>query len=422
MPPQALDEFTVKYHAALEAAFDHFGRGRFPLHGNKVDVIHICIAADGYVTFYLPAPAGLPASAPRGCMMIDYSQYTLNVLCQAMHARYLKVGNPRIGRPAFELPGVPPDEAAPEGFAGHFFSETVLAACVSRAIVGVPLPGMMVTPLMHVEGGIVTGITPSRLKVWSPTVNIPGHGLARLYQWTHADFWWKPEELPLDQENAEALAVNDLLALQTVMGAGGVVPPPSAGQDTSSMAADMLEAACEELEALLTTSADEEEPIHQWLFRPEHHLFIDPQPAEVRSKVQFGDSYSDFVVRRPNNTYVLVEIERPKARLFQEHGQEPTAEFNHACQQVRDWQRYIRDNVQTVRTEQKLDGIDQPGGVVIMGRSADITGEAAQRRWRDMKTTHDMNVATYDDVCARVRALASLLRTMLRGPSAPSIT
>ncbi|MGA9349994.1 MAG: Shedu anti-phage system protein SduA domain-containing protein [Anaerolineae bacterium] len=412
-----LGNFTVKYHAALEAALERFGRSRFPLYGDRVEIIHICKASDGYVTFYLPEQPEMPDDIPRGCMGVDYSDYDLNTLCQAMHSGLLRVGDPNIGRPASEFPLIPPDAPRPAEITGTWFSTTVRNAARDGQLFGLPLPAVMVVPVVDVRAGVRTAVSPSRIKLWSPTVDIPGRGRIRLYDWTHADFWWMPEQLPLDHANAEELAYNDLMALVTVLGASGPITPASAGQDMSERAATVLEEACNEFLRLLAVSGDDEETIHQWLNRPEHHLFIDPQPVEVRSKMPFGSKVSDFVVRRPNNTYVLVEIERATRRIFQERGQEPTAEFNRACQQVRDWQRYIRDNVHTVRIEQKLDGIDQPRGVLIIGRTADITGEEALMRWRDMKNTHEMDVATYDDVCDRVRSLAASLRCMLRRSS-----
>ncbi len=47
----------------------------------------------------------------------------------------------------------------------------------------------------------------------------------------------------------------------------------------------------------------------------------------------------------------LIEIERADTPILT-RASEPTAPFNHACLQVRDWQRYIRENVRTVRSEQ----------------------------------------------------------------------
>ncbi len=82
--------------------------------------------------------------------------------------------------------------------------------------------------------------------------------------------------------------------------------------------------------------------------------------------------------------------------------------------EISDWQRYIRDNVHTVRAEQNLEGIYEPQGRVIIGRPQESdTNEARICRF-DMKSRHEHSLATYDEICNRVRALASTLRTLLR--------
>lgn len=411
---ERLGNFTAAYHAEVEAELKRFGRSRLPYHGAAVTIIHICKASDGYVTFYLPEQPGIPAGIPRGCIGVDYSAYDLNTLCQAMHNGLLRVGEPNLGHPAADLPPIPPDVERPGDITGTWFSSEARAAARDGLLSGFPLPAVMVVPVVQVQNGIRTAVLPSRIKVWSPTVHIPGKGIVRLYDWTHADFWWKAEELPLETERAHGLAVADVLSLQIVLESEGVITTATAGQNTPSHAADILDASCDEFLQLLEIGGDDEERIHQWLYLPQHHLFIDSQPHEVRSKVPFGSKVSDFVVRRPNNTYVLVEIERATCKVFQTRGQEPTAEFNHACQQIRDWQRYVRDNVHTVRNELTLEGIDQPLGALVIGRTRDIAGAEAQLRWRDMKSGNGVNVATYDDVCDRVRSLANSLRCVLQ--------
>jgi hypothetical protein len=135
--------------------------------------------------------------------------------------------------------------------------------------------------------------------------------------------------------------------------------------------------------------------------------------VNVKSKLDFGNRGSDFVVRRSDGTYVVIEIERANERIFQRKNSEPSAAFNHACQQVYDWQRYIRDNVHTVRNELGLDGIYEPSGMVIMGRSSAIDSDIARVRWRDLKGDHEPQVFTYDEIIERTRALADSLRHLL---------
>jgi len=52
---------------------------------------------------------------------------------------------------------------------------------------------------------------------------------------------------------------------------------------------------------------------------------------------------------------------------------------------VSDWQRHVREHVHEVRDVQKLPGIYEPSGRVIMGRSGHISGAEAKRRWDALK-------------------------------------
>jgi len=171
--------------------------------------------------------------------------------------------------------------------------------------------------------------------------------------------------------------------------------------------------ACHRQKKKSHNSTPEEESIHQWLLRPEHHAFLEPHQVRVWSKLAFGNKVSDFVVRRSDGTYSLIEIEPASAKVFTQRVGEPSAPFNHACQQVRDWQRYIRDNVHTVRSELGLEGIYEPVGMVVIGRDADIPSGEARTRWRDLKGTQPLVLLTFDDLIDRILALAASLKYML---------
>ncbi len=65
------------------------------------------------------------------------------------------------------------------------------------------------------------------------------------------------------------------------------------------------------------------------------------------SEVSFGSLYRcDFCWLNDNSDgpeWVLVEIEKPKMKLFTKKW-EPTAELNHAIEQVKSWDRYFQQN------------------------------------------------------------------------------
>ena len=221
--------------------------------------------------------------------------------------------------------------------------------------------------------------------------------------------------MDLDPAAAESVAAQDAISLEALVTATPVLSPEIARHDAATSASDMLDRYCDELVALIDEPRTTEEVLHQWLADIRHRVFLDPHATKVWSKLPFGDTVSDFVVRSSDGSYTLIEIERASVRIIQQGNQEPTAPFNHACQQVRDWRRYVRDNVQTVRSELGLTDIYEPTGKVIIGRDAHVSSLEAARRWRDLRQSGDLTLLTYDQVVASVRQLASSLRTALHG-------
>ena len=404
-----LVNFISSYHQALEVELEKWGRQRFPFHGDATPIVVTAEAVDGFVTFYLPPdPAG---QVPHGYRLDDVSQYDLNTVCQSLSVHRLKVASPRLGERWDSVELMPPDTEPIPGFSSPLFHEDVRQAAIAGRLAS--LPGMTISPVVHVELGIQRYVEPGRLVIWSPTFVFPGIGLRRLFLWTRADFWWSPERLPLDPRNAADVAANDVLALATVLRAAEVFTVDEAKKNAGAQAADALEADCDELLKLAAEKGHDEQVLHTWLAAERHHVFLDPHAIEVRSKLPFGAQVSDFVVRRSDGTYLLIEIEPASAAIFRHDNSEPTAQFNHGCQQVRDWQRYVRENVHTVRDEIGLSGIYEPAGMVVIGRSSAISQEDAARRWKDLKARNDPSVATYDDISDRVKALAASLRRLV---------
>jgi len=404
---QALGEFTRDYLVHLNRALDLRGRGSFVHHGELTEIVWLFHAKDGVITFYLPAPTDHPVE--RGVSGFDYTDYTVDEIAQSLSLHRLKVATPREGDPVSGIDLIPPDSRLVPGLTAPFIQDDVRKLAASRDIGH--LQGMTVFPVMDVTpDGRVAGILPARFKVWSPVFRFPKIGIRRLFHWTHVDIWWHPDRLQLSSALAASTAERDAFALSIFLGDQCLPGPDVAQNDTSDTAAGIVEGAIAELLQLLHEHGNEEERIHQWLKDPRRHVFLDPHAVEVRSKVPFGDKESDFVAKRSDGTYVLVEIERATCRVFRKGNNEPTAEFNHACQQVKDWQRYIRDNVHTVREEQRMPGIYEPAGMVIVGRSSDIDSVEAVTRWKDMKARGEPQLLTYDELIDRARALLLALR------------
>jgi Shedu protein SduA, C-terminal len=405
---ESLAKFSIAYSNQLNELFKNNKAVSLQHHKDNTDIICTFIAKDGISTFYMP---GSPDdSTKNGYYLIeDYADKTLNQICQSLSVHRLKVSIPDIGIHHSEINLLPEDTGIP-GLSSPWIHTDLRNAAIAGKLSS--LPGMTITPIINVEKGLCTSIKPGRTKIWSPIFNFPGLGDNRLFLWTHADFWWKPDLLSWSEVDAVDIATNDFLAFSTILRQMNTFGSEQAQQDTSTHAADIFEGYCKEFSMLLDEFGDTEERIHQWLKEDKHQIFINSNIKTLWSKLPFGKKISDFVLKHSDDTYTLVEIERANLRVFRKSDSEQTAEFNHACQQVRDWQRYIRDNVHTVRSELGLSDIYEPKGMVVLGRSEDIDQLEAKSRWRDIKNRHDHKVYTYDDLIENVKILASKLREL----------
>ncbi len=158
----------------------------------------------------------------------------------------------------------------------------------------------------------------------------------------------------------------------------------------------------QEFESLLDAYPKKEEELQRFLTN--HPVLLDPFVTELRSKHQLGDDFiTDYVVRRINNEYVLVEIENSTDKVFTREGQFTTS-VTKALSQVRDFQAWVADNI--AYAQKKLPGIRRPDGLVVIGRRKDLSEI-------DMKRLDEENysrrghtkVVTYDDLLSQARAV-----------------
>lgn len=143
-------------------------------------------------------------------------------------------------------------------------------------------------------------------------------------------------------------------------------------------------------------------------FLEDHPVFLDPLAVEVSNRARLGgDLVTDFVVRRHDGRYIVVEIEKPWDSVFTKRRDFSSA-FTHAIGQVLDFQGWVSANVAYART--RLPSIENPAGLLVMGMRSDMSEEdqAKLRRWS--ANSRSIEVATFDDLLARARSLYASLR------------
>jgi hypothetical protein len=188
-----------------------------------------------------------------------------------------------------------------------------------------------------------------------------------------------------------------------------------------------LQVAIEGFEALLRDQPDADERVfHEYLNT--HHVLLDVY-GSGSSKPQFeypegtsllGKAYvePDFVIRYPENTYKLVELEKPSHELATKRG-DPRSALTHAAFQIGEWKHYIANHYAEIQN-------DFPG-IAGSYRTMVIISRAIQAYLGSTDDVHtylslvrqQLNVDeifTYDDLITRAKTalvqLASLAQAM----------
>jgi hypothetical protein len=167
----------------------------------------------------------------------------------------------------------------------------------------------------------------------------------------------------------------------------------------------------EEYEALIGSALDEE-TYQKFLMM--HPVFLDPLAAEVIPKGKLGlEHVTDFVVRRHDNIYLLVEIEKPQDRIFTATN-DFTAQFTHAFGQVIDFLRWVEKNAEYAR--QRMPDIASPIGMLIMGQRRSLSADNLEKLRYFAANCGSVEVLAFDDLLVRTRTLYA---SVFRRPAAP---
>lgn len=187
------------------------------------------------------------------------------------------------------------------------------------------------------------------------------------------------------------------LALQ-----GGLVP----GELTRALSARWLKigpttiAAYEEL--LATRPAIE--PAFQDFFSL-HPQFLDPMAVQVWAQPDFHGAHEpDFLIRRADDTYCVVEIECPSKMLLTQAGQ-LSAEATHAEKQATDYRAFLNERVNEVR--QHFPGYRGASCLVVVGMEKGLVKEQAVALSNVNSARHNVTIVGFDWLARRARTIVS---------------
>lgn len=410
--------FIGQYHRAVDDEFERWGRDTFPFFGDPSTHRLTCVGSDGIVTFYLDDECVDDTWPAEG--IIEFGEFTLNEICQALHEQLLKIAAMSLGMPVAQQSGIPED-VTPRGRlteSPRFFLFSRKWMKDRSDVVGAKLTGACISPTVEIKDGLRSRIIPCRKKLWSPVIATPRQGLQRQFSWTHADFWWQQEEVICQLGSAEQLAQLDVMALRTInrFSEEYLDHTISTEEGATANAATILERQCDEFCQLLTTQGHEESKLQSWL--ADHPLFLDTQHVKIWSNsIPFGRVKPDFVIRRRDGTYVLCEIEAATKQLLKKVSTKwhPRDDLNNAWRQLYDARAYVRKHRSVLTDEYSLNGIYEPDLCAIIGRQESVFPDA-EEAWNEIKNdSNNPRTLTYDELVEQVRQLAENLRRLSSG-------
>lgn len=149
-----------------------------------------------------------------------------------------------------------------------------------------------------------------------------------------------------------------------------------------------------EFESLMNSNKDEEE---YQRFLQSNPCLIDPLAFDVLSKARMGIEHTtDFVLRRLDNEYILVEIEKPSSNIFTKRN-DFSAIFTHAMGQVLDFQEWIEGNI--AYAEKLFPHISSPQGLLIIGMKKNLSPKQVSKLSRfNINNRGRLKVITFDEL------------------------
>jgi hypothetical protein len=219
------------------------------------------------------------------------------------------------------------------------------------------------------------------------------------------------EESQLNEDLFEKLLLFQFQAALSIASLKDELPPDEKKAATDLMRSVVFELFAEPaikitsrlistFESLVSETHGEEE---YQKFLTKHPVFIDPLASEVIPKQKLGlEHITDFVIRRLDNEYIVVEIEKPQDTIFT-GGNDLTAKFTHAYGQVLDFQEWVDAHGEYARS--LMPGVVSPKGVLVIGMREHLSVEQIAKLKRFIINSRSIEVFTYDDLIKKAKDL-----------------
>jgi len=109
--------------------------------------------------------------------------------------------------------------------------------------------------------------------------------------------------------------------------------------------------------------------------------------------MEYETDFAAYFDKTTGRYWTLIELERADVPLFTKKG-DPSRHLIHGLRQIHDWQRWVSDN--RAYAQKYLTDIEDPIGVLVIGRREQVTEEEAKRLRQMLRDTPKMEIMTYD--------------------------
>jgi len=153
---------------------------------------------------------------------------------------------------------------------------------------------------------------------------------------------------------------------------------------------------------LIEAFADDE-PSFQKFFEA-NPQFLDPMAVEAWPEPNlFGSRKPDFVVKRSDGSYLIVEIECPSKVIMTKAGQ-PSADVTHAEHQATDYRKYMLGHITNVKDV--FPGFSEPDCLVVVGLEGALTKNQKSALASLNDARHRLKVVGFDWILDRAKKIS----------------
>jgi hypothetical protein len=158
----------------------------------------------------------------------------------------------------------------------------------------------------------------------------------------------------------------------------------------------------ERYDALIVNERDKEGVFQRFL--TEHPQLLDPMAVQIWPQPNvLGSKFPDFIVRRADDSYIVVEIETP-AKILVTSGGQLSAEATHAEQQATDYRAYLMRRFQDARLH--FPNFDDPDCLVVIGVERELDGRQKAALRDAHRHRHRLRIVGFDWLADRARTVA----------------